>query len=115
MTTSNSEDFVLSVRIHAVPGAKRTQVMGAYGAHGANARQEGAETALRLRIAAQPIEGRANEAIVDWLAATFGLRRAQVTLATGQTGRSKRFTLHFASAAQVAAAQALWENLLAGV
>jgi hypothetical protein len=69
----------LSVRIQ--PGARRNAILGIHG--------EGANTALKIAIQAPPIEGRANEALITWLAARLGLARSQIELLTGATARSK--------------------------
>lgn len=41
-------------------------------------------------VKAPPVEGRANEALVALLARHFGVRRAQVAIRSGATGRLKR-------------------------
>jgi uncharacterized protein len=45
---------------------------------------------LKLRLAAPPIEGRANEALVKWVAARLGVPGRSVELVAGQTSRRKR-------------------------
>jgi uncharacterized protein (TIGR00251 family) len=49
---------------------------------------------LRLRIAAPPVDGAANAALVAWLASALKLRKAQVRLLAGETGRLKRLRLN---------------------
>jgi uncharacterized protein (TIGR00251 family) len=49
-----------------------------------------AEGRLRLRVTAPPVDGAANEAVLDLLARELGVRRSSVTLVTGSTGRLKR-------------------------
>ena len=66
--------------MHAQPGAKKTSVTGLHG------------EALKIRLAAPPVEGKANEALIAFLAERLGLTRAQVELVRGQTSREK--TLH---------------------
>jgi uncharacterized protein (TIGR00251 family) len=63
--------------VHAQPGAKRTEVAGLHG------------EALKIRIAAPPVDGSANEALVEFIAKTLGLRKSEVTLVRGDTSRSK--------------------------
>ena len=64
--------------LHVQPGAKRTEVAGMHG------------DALRVRLAAPPVEGRANEALLRFLSEAFGVPLRQVTLLQGQTSRRKR-------------------------
>jgi uncharacterized protein (TIGR00251 family) len=70
-------DGSITLELHCQPGARRTEVVGAHG------------SALKIRLAAPPVEGRANELLVDFLAASFGVSRRNVTLIRGQTGRAK--------------------------
>lgn len=46
--------------------------------------------ALKVAVAAPPVDGAANDAIVELLAATLGVPRRAVTIARGQTGRNKQ-------------------------
>jgi len=70
-------DGSITLQLRCQPGAKRTEIAGLYG------------TALKLRLAAPPMEGRANEALVAFLATSFGVPRRNVTLLRGETGRTK--------------------------
>jgi uncharacterized protein (TIGR00251 family) len=67
--------------IHVQPGAKRSQYAGLHG------------EALKVRIAAQPVEGAANEALCSFLAELFNLPKRAIRIETGQTGRRKRVLL----------------------
>jgi hypothetical protein len=42
-----------------------------------------------VTVSARPVDGQANRAVVDAVAAAFGLRRSAVTLVTGQLARDK--------------------------
>ena len=68
---------VLILTLHVQPGAKRSEVCGLHG------------EALKLRLAAPPIEGRANQALVKYLAELFGVPRQQVELLQGEQSRHK--------------------------
>jgi uncharacterized protein (TIGR00251 family) len=93
----------LAVRVQ--PGAKKTALTGIYG--------EGAEARLKIALQASPVEGRANEALVTFFAELFGLPRAAVAIAHGQTGRSKLVILHGRTAATAQAkVEAVLEKLL---
>lgn len=75
----------VTLAVRAQPGAKRTAIVGIYG--------EGVATQLKIAVQAPPIEGRANEALVHFLASTFDLPRARVELVSGELSRSKVFLL----------------------
>lgn len=75
----DGDDLVLSV--HVQPGAGRTAVVGRHG------------HALKLRVAAPPVDDRANRAVVEVLAEVAGVARDAVTQVGGQTSRVKRFRL----------------------
>ena len=78
------EGCSLAVRVQ--PGAKRTAITGVHG--------EGTESRLKIALQAPPIEGRANEALVAFLADLFNLPKACVVISHGHTGRSKLVILH---------------------
>jgi uncharacterized protein (TIGR00251 family) len=46
--------------------------------------------AVKVRLAAPPVDGAANEALIRFLAETLGVARAAVTIARGQSGRRKQ-------------------------
>ena len=75
----------LTLAVRAQPGAKKTAVTGVYG--------EGAATQLKIAVQAPPVEGRANSALIEFLAKTFGLPKSQVELVSGELSRSKVFLL----------------------
>ena len=72
---------VVVLQVHVQPGAGRSAVVGRHG------------TALKVRVAAAPEGGRANEACAALLAETFGVKAAAVELTGGATSRSKQFRL----------------------
>ena len=78
-TVSGDDGVVLNV--HTQPAAGRTAVVGRHG------------TALKVRVAAPPVGGRANTACADLLADTFGVKPAQVELVNGAGSRAKQFKL----------------------
>jgi uncharacterized protein (TIGR00251 family) len=80
--------------VQVVPNASRTQCAGLH------------DGALRLRLAAPPIEGRANTALVQWVAQQLGLPRRAVTLSTGDTSRRKKLLIDGDPAAVAAWVQA---------
>jgi uncharacterized protein (TIGR00251 family) len=68
---------VLTLTLHVQPGAKRTEVAGLHG------------EALKIRLAAPPVEGRANEALLKFIAESFGVPLRQVELKQGGQSRHK--------------------------
>lgn len=75
----------VTLAVRAQPGAKKTAIVGLYG--------EGDAAQLKIAVHAPPIEGRANAALVAFLAETFGLPKSAVELIGGELSRSKVFLL----------------------
>jgi uncharacterized protein (TIGR00251 family) len=69
------------LRVHVQPGAGRSAVVGRHG------------DALKVRVAAPPVEGRANDATRALLAEALGVPEPDVEMTSGQSSRSKRFRL----------------------
>lgn len=67
----------LILTLHVQPGAGHTQVVGVHG------------DALKIKLAAPPVDGKANDALLQFLAEAFGVPLRQVTLVRGQTSRAK--------------------------
>ena len=72
-----SSDRGITLTLHIQPGAKRTEVAGLYG------------DALKIRLAAPPVDGKANAALISFLAERLGVAKTAVSLKSGQTSRSK--------------------------
>ncbi len=72
------------LRIAAQPGAARTQVGGEF------------DGCLRLRIAAPPVDGRANTEIIRFLAERLQVPRRAIRLLSGAGSRRKRFAVEAA-------------------
>ncbi len=86
-------DEGIVLRLKVSPNASKTEVRGVW-AHPDGAR-------LKLAVKAPPVEGKANAAILDWAARTFGLKANQVTLIAGEKGKSKTLLLRGANANDV--------------
>ena len=65
------------LRLRVTPGARRSEVVGRYGEAG------------KLRVAAAPERGRANEAVLDLLACSLEVPRASIELVSGHTAQDK--------------------------
>ena len=77
---------------HVQPGAKRTAVAGVYGA------------ALKISLAAPPVDGKANRELCVFLAKKLKLPKSAVALVSGQTSRDKVVFLPGIAPAALAAA-----------
>jgi uncharacterized protein (TIGR00251 family) len=75
----------VTLAVRAQPGAKKTAIVGVYG--------EGAAAQLKIAVHAPPIEGRANAALIAFLAETFSLPKNAVELISGELSRSKVFLI----------------------
>jgi uncharacterized protein (TIGR00251 family) len=74
--TETKDGVVLN--IHASPRASRNEIQGEHG------------NALKIRLKAPPVDGKANETLIEFLAELLGVPRRHVTLISGQTSRQKR-------------------------
>ena len=91
MIRATRDGVTLAVRVQ--PGAKKTAITGIYG--------EGEAAQLKIAVQAPPVEGRANEAVLAFLAETLGVAKARVELVSGETSRSKVFLVRGAGVAVV--------------
>jgi uncharacterized protein len=83
----------VTLAIRAQPGAKKTAIVGVYG--------DGEAAQLKIAVQAPPVEGRANEALVAFLAETFEVPERSVELVSGKLSRSKVFLVRGVSVNQV--------------
>ena len=74
------------------PRASRTRAVGEH------------DGRLKVQLAAPPVDGEANQALVQFLARALGVRKADVSIERGETGRRKTVRVAGVSAAQAAAA-----------
>lgn len=70
-------DGRITLTLHIQPGAKKTEVAGLHG------------DALKIRLAAPPVDGKANEALLKFVAETLRLPKSAVSLKSGQSSRHK--------------------------
>ena len=70
------DDLILSIRLQ--PRASRDEIVGVHGDQ------------LKIRITAPPVDGKANQHLLRYLAKYCQVPRASVELISGQTGRTKR-------------------------
>lgn len=65
------------IHLHVQPGASTSEVTGLHGDR------------IRLRIQSPPVDGRANVAVIAWIAARLDVPRRSVTLVRGDKSREK--------------------------
>ena len=82
-----ADTFIIA--LHCQPGAKKTEVQGEH------------DGRLKLRLAAPPVEGKANEALIQWLSKTLDIRRANIELLAGDLSRLKRVRVQGLTADQL--------------
>lgn len=68
---------MVRLRIRAQPRASRTETAGEYGG------------ALKIRLAAPPVDGGANRELVRFLAKALGVPKSAVTVVSGESSRNK--------------------------
>jgi uncharacterized protein (TIGR00251 family) len=71
----------VTLAVRAQPGAKKTAILGVYG--------DGPTAQLKIAVHAPPLEGRANAALVEFLAEVFSLPKSAIQIASGGSSRSK--------------------------
>jgi uncharacterized protein len=95
---NGSDEFVrdvadgCTVTVRVQPGAKRNAVVGLHG------------DAVKIALSAPPVDGKANEALIAFVAERMSLPRARVSLVAGAASRSKVLRITGKSAADVKAA-----------
>lgn len=70
-------DGRVTLTLHIQPGARKTEIVGDYG------------DALKIRLAAPPVDGKANAALLAFVAGRLGVPRSAVQLKSGQSTRRK--------------------------
>jgi uncharacterized protein (TIGR00251 family) len=76
------------LRLRVSPGASRSELVGRY------------DSAWKVRVAAAPERGRANDALVELLAKRLRVPRSSLSVVSGHTGRDKVVELHGLDAAE---------------
>jgi uncharacterized protein (TIGR00251 family) len=89
------DDRQTTLTLHIQPDAKKTEVAGIHG------------DALKIRLAAPPIDGKANAALIAFVADRLGIAKTSVSLKSGQTSRRKVLEV---TGAPIDAKQRLWQE-----
>ena len=88
-------DGRITLTLHIQPGAKKTEFAGLHG------------DTLKIRLAAPPVDGKANEALIKFVAETLKLPKSAVNLKSGQTSRRKVLEVIGAESSTIAGFAAL--------
>jgi len=75
-----------TLTLHVQPGAKKTEIVGLHG------------DALKIRLAAPPVDGKANAALMAYIADRLGIAKSSIQLKSGQTSRRKVLEISVAPA-----------------
>jgi len=76
----------MKLPVRAVPNARTSEILGWE-------EDALAGRVLKVRVAAPAVDGKANEALREFLAKSLGLPKSKVTLERGSTSRVKMFTV----------------------
>ncbi|MDR3763499.1 MAG: DUF167 family protein [Acidobacteriota bacterium] len=90
LVRETKEGAQFAVRVQ--PRASRNKIAGLMG------------DAIKLAITAPPVDGKANEAVVEFFAEMFGVSKSSVTIVSGETGRNKVIAVRGVKAEAVRAA-----------
>ncbi|MBW7907719.1 MAG: YggU family protein [Kiritimatiellae bacterium] len=94
MSWWNEKNGAVHLHIRVAPRASRTEVAGTHG------------EALKIRLQAPPVDGAANEALIEFLAEALQVPRSTIRIERGHTGRNKEISIQ-GSAAQIQPARLL--------
>lgn len=78
-----------TIEVRVQPRARKTAITGVMG------------TALKLALSAPPIEGRANEALVEFFSDLFDVSRSSVQVLTGAQSRNKIIAIAGRTSAEI--------------
>ncbi len=79
----------VTLSVHAQPRAKKNEIVGLHG------------SALKVKIAAPPVEGAANDEIMAFFAKLLGIPRSSISIERGGQSRHKVLRLRGASATRI--------------
>lgn len=73
-----ADDKGVTLRLHIQPGARITEAVGLHG------------DALKIRLAAPPVDGKANACLIAFLADRLDVAKSAISLVSGESSRAKR-------------------------
>ncbi len=89
MSAWQESNGAVTFSVKVVPRASKNQIAGMEG------------DAVKIRLTAPPVEGKANAALVRFLAETLGVSRAQIEIVTGHASRHKVVRVRGVTAKQI--------------
>jgi len=72
----------MKINVNITPNAKKSEVVGEQGDLFGN-------KVLKIKVAAPPIEGKANKELIDFLSNHFKVSKSQIRILSGETSRNK--------------------------
>jgi uncharacterized protein (TIGR00251 family) len=87
--TVRASDAGVRFAVRVQPRASRSEIVGVHG------------DAMKIRLSAPPVDGAANEALVELIADVLGVGRRAVRIVSGETSRSKVVEVEGVTAAAV--------------
>ena len=91
----SAKGITFAIKVH--PRARKNAINGMIG------------NALKLSLTAPPVDGKANQAVIEFFADLFAIPRSSVTIASGETNRNK--VVRITGVSKTLAEQRLSENL----
>ena len=79
---SKKNENWLKVKIKVEPRSSRSGIVGPYG------------DALKVKLTAPPVEGKANDELIEVLAKGFGIAKKDIEIASGQSSKNKIVKLY---------------------
>ena len=76
---SGENEIGIQIRVKVIPRAKKNEISGVMD-----------DGSLKVRLAAPPVDGRANRALIKLLAETLGVPASHILIISGERGRIKR-------------------------
>ena len=67
--------------MRVIPRASKSEIVGVH------------DGALKVRLAAPPVDGQANEELIKLLAREFGVAKSDVSILSGQTSKTKQLAI----------------------
>ena len=72
---------VLKIKVKVEPRSSRSCIVGLYG------------DGLKIKLSSPPVEGRANKELIELLASSYGIKKADVEILSGHNSRNKIIAL----------------------